>query len=163
MNIIYVFGLMVAIIVGNGTFSEAKGGKWEYGGKKSGGTAGAWGTAEDGRSELEIGCNQKLGRSATGSFNNYIGKALMRIDDHEEPVIFEITDANGKIRSINGTMNYFAPDKAWAFRDVSIELLDAFGHGNLLILRNKKGDAVARFNLNGAPQARAFMKDVCGF
>jgi len=60
-------------------------------------------------------------------------------------------------------MNYYAPDKGWAFSDYPPHLLDLLAGGDKLTLRNNQGVVVVAFDLQGFSQSRAVMKSVCGF
>jgi hypothetical protein len=42
-----------------------------------------------------------------------------------------------------------------------IAFMDEFGRGDLLTIRNARGDTVVEFNLNGAGNARETVRRVC--
>jgi len=154
--------LLIDVTGGSATAAE-NGKTWQFSSKKAIGIAGAWASAADGKSRLDISCNTRLGKTVAGSFNDYTGPALSRIDGDDESVTFEIINANQKVASFPGKFAYYAPDKGWGYSNYPIALLDAFEHGDKLTLRNSKGTIVAEYDLKGAAQARALMRDVCGF
>jgi hypothetical protein len=61
-------------------------------------------------------------------------------------------------------MHYYGPDKEWVL-DTSnllpLAFIDEFGRGDLLTIRNARGDKVADFDLKGAGKAREMVRRVC--
>lgn len=142
---------------------EAHAKPWVGSGNKSMGTGDMTGTAEDERTLIVFGCNASLGPSVSGSIDGYRGTGLKKVDDGVEPVTFEIAEASGKTNTVKAQINYFAPDAAWAFQNLPLSLVDSLASGKQLLLRNEKGGVVARFDLEGAVNARAALKKYCGF
>jgi hypothetical protein len=59
-------------------------------------------------------------------------------------------------------VHYYGPDKAWVWSDpLPVAFIDAFGRGELLTVRNAKGNEIAEFDLKGAGKAVEAMQRVC--
>ncbi|GGE96954.1 hypothetical protein GCM10007285_25710 [Stappia taiwanensis] len=141
--------------------SASKG--WSVYGNAGEGRLGAQGLAKDGVTTVSIGCNRLLGKTLGGSLDGYTGNGLTRVDDETDTLVFEFLDARGRRASFESKVNYFAPDKAWAFRDFPEKMLAPFARGSKLSLRNGRGMLIAEFGLKGTARAVAAMRTECGF
>lgn len=120
-------------------------------------------TATNGRTIFLGGCNKLLGAGFTGSFSRYEGDALQRIDDQSEVVSFDIEGRNGT-ESFAGNIHYYAPDESWVISELlPAAFVSAFGRGDILTIRNAKGEVVMSFGLKGSAKAAKTMQQVCGF
>lgn len=120
-------------------------------------------TATDGRTVFLGGCNKLLGAGFTGSFSNYDGNALQRIDDHSENISLEIAGHDGA-QSFPGKVRYVAPDRSWTLSELlPAAFVDAFARGDTLTIRNDEGLEVISFGLKGSSKAARSMRQVCGF
>jgi hypothetical protein len=107
-------------------------------------------------------CNTELKPGLGVTFEPYSGKALENIDDVSRPVIFVVKGHDGTTREFPAIMHYYEPEKAWVLNDLlPIAFMDEFGRGDLLTIRNARGDTVVEFNLNGAGNARETVRRVC--
>lgn len=148
----------IAMVIPWSAGAKQKG--WEFHGNNSFGIAGFSGIAEDGRSELGINCNKRLGRTLAGALREYAGSALPRVDDQTTKASLEIMNEGKLLRSFKLGLYYFAPDEAWAYDGLSGDFLDAVHQGQSLILRSGK-DVIAQFDIHWPPQKIAQMKDIC--
>jgi len=136
---------------------------WSFSGGRQQEAGSATGFAADGKTQLTLGCNRRLGPAVLGSLSGYDGTALSRVDDESERLVLEIVDGGGNARRFEGRINYFEPDTAWAVRDFPAAMLDRFARGSRMRMLNGQGEEVAEFGLKGTAKARARMKDACGF
>ena len=119
--------------------------------------------AIDGRTVFLGGCNRLLGAGLTGTFSSYQGNALLKSDDQSEPVTFEIAGKAGTTR-FAGSVHYYAAEKSWVITGLlPPAFVDAFGHGDVLTVRNGNGEAAFKFDLPGSARAAKTMQEVCGF
>jgi hypothetical protein len=69
---------------------------------------------------------------------------------------------NGATREFPAIMHYYEPEKAWVLNDLlPTAFMDEFGRGELLTIRNARGDKVIDFDLKGAGKARETVRRVC--
>jgi hypothetical protein len=107
-------------------------------------------------------CNTELNPGLGVTFEPYSGKALDNIDDASRPVIFVVKGHDSTTREFPAIMHYYEPEKAWVLNDLlPVAFLDEFGRGELLTIRNARGDKVADFDLKDAGKAREIVRRVC--
>jgi hypothetical protein len=120
------------------------------------------GKSLNGRTIFYRTCNTELKPGLGVTFEPYSGKALDNIDDVSRPVIFVVKGHDGTTREFPAIMHYYEPEKAWVLHDLlPVAFVDEFGRGDLLTIRNGRGDKVVEFNLNGVGKARETVRRVC--
>lgn len=118
--------------------------------------------ALDGRTMFYGACNKLLGPGLRGSIENYRGNALERLEDVSREIIFIIRQPEGS-RKFSAMVHYYGPDNAWVLSEppLPVAFLEAFGRGDLLSIRNVRGDRIVDFDLKGAGKALETMRRVC--
>ncbi len=120
------------------------------------------GKSVSGRTIFYGTCNTDLKPGLAVTFQPYSGNALDNIDDVSRPVIFAVKSHDGATREFPAIMHYYEPEKAWVLNDLlPVAFMDEFGRGDLLTIRNARGDKVVDFDLNGAGNARETVRRVC--
>jgi hypothetical protein len=96
-----------------------------------------------------------------GSLHGYRGKALRRVDDGVEPVVFDISAGN-RSSPFKGRMHYYESEAAWVITDpLPDAFLEALSQGQTLTIRNAKGEPAVVFDLTGTSKAVEAMRRVC--
>jgi hypothetical protein len=118
-------------------------------------------TARDGRTVLQGGCNNLLEPGFIGTIRDYPGDALLRVDEGEEAVSFEISGVGGTSR-FQARVSYVAHERAWPLTGMlPPDFFNKIAQGVALTLRNASGKVVATFPLNGTARAVDLVKQVC--
>ena len=120
------------------------------------------GKSVNGRTIFYGTCNTDLKPRLGVTFEPYSGNALNNIDDVSRPVVFVVNGRDGATHEFPAIMHYYEPEKAWVLNDLlPVAFMDQFGRGDLLTIRNARGDKVVDFDLHGAAKARETVRRVC--
>jgi hypothetical protein len=130
--------------------------KREYGGVTVAATAG------DGRSKLTGACDNKLLAPGLWMTFYYTGDALPREDRRRENFNFEVMGGPGGAQSFPVELEYAAPEDGWVMkRPLPTAFLDVFAQGQTLTVRERKGEPVGVFGLNGSANVVRTIRQGC--
>ncbi|MGH6844875.1 MAG: hypothetical protein ACRECU_09190 [Methylocella sp.] len=122
------------------------------------------GKAVNSRVIFHITCNTESTPELSVSFGPYRGNALDNIDDVSRSVVFVVKNHDGAAQKFPATMHYYGPDNEWVLNPSSLlppAFIDEFGRGDVLTIRNGRGNKVVDFDLNGAGKTREAVHRVC--
>lgn len=120
-------------------------------------------TSLDGQSRFLGGCSKALGDGLTGTFADYTGSDLQRLDGAAERVLVEVSGEAWK-EAFAAQLRYVAATRSWALvKPLAPIFVASFSRGAKLTVLNGERRQVFSFDLTGSTAAARTMREVCGF
>lgn len=117
----------------------------------------------DGRTRFLGGCSKALGEGLSGTFADYAGAALQRVDGDAERVLVEIRGEAWK-EAFAAQLRYAAGTRSWTLaRPLAPIFVASFSRGARMTVLNAERQEVFSFDLTGSTAAARTMREVCGF
>jgi len=120
-------------------------------------------TAVDGSARFVGGCDKALEPGVTGTFSDYQGANLQKVDGQTERVLFEVRGGGWK-DAYAVQLRYSDASRSWEIaKPLAPVFLDSFARGGQLVVVNSQRQEVFAFDLVGSANAVRTMRTVCGF